>query len=252
LVVDLDLYRPREVRLFGNQPVFLCVGRIAVEKNIKAFLDLDLPGRKVVVGAGPQLDDLKRRYPEVLFTGPKYGEELAEAYASADVFVFPSLTDTFGLVLLEALACGVPVAAYPVSGPKDVLTDPRCGAMGPDLRAAALQALELDRDAAREHALLYSWENSARQFVDNVMAVHHLGLPERRRLLPRWRGRRTAQKGQKKAAQLGGSRAASFSCVSLGDALGDLASTRRWLPARIFSRVRAPTCRTGSTNTLIQ
>ena len=145
--VDLDLYRPRNVRRFGEQPVFLYVGRVAVEKNIKAFLDLDLPGRKVVVGGGPQLDKLRRLYPDVLFTGSKQGEELAEAYASADVFVFPSLTDTFGLVLLEALASGVPVAAFPVSGPKDVLTDPRCGAVGPDLQAAALQALELDRGA---------------------------------------------------------------------------------------------------------
>lgn len=230
--VDLELYRPRDVRLFGDEPVFLYVGRISVEKNIKAFLDLELPGRKVVVGGGPQLNDLKRQYPDVLFTGPKEGEALAEAYASADVFVFPSLTDTFGLVLLEALACGVPVAAYPVSGPKDVLTDPACGVVGPDLQAAALQALDLDREAAREHALLYSWENSAQQFVDNVLSAHNLGLPERRRLLPRLRGRRSARKAKKKkAAQVGGTRAASFSCVSLGDALGNLASTRRWLGA---------------------
>ena len=141
-------------------------------------------------------------------------------------------TDTFGLVLLEALACGVPVAAYPVSGPKDVLTDPACGVVGPDLQAAALQALDLDREAAREHALLYSWENSAQQFVDNVLSAHNLGLPERRRLLPRLRGRRSARKAKKKkAAQVGGTRAASFSCVSLGDALGDFASTPRWLGA---------------------
>ncbi len=115
--VDTELFRPRNVRLFGDGPVFLYVGRIAVEKNIKAFLDLDLPGRKVLVGGGPQADELKRRYPEALFTGPREGEALAEAYASADVFVFPSLTDTFGLVLLEALASGVPVAAYPAPGP---------------------------------------------------------------------------------------------------------------------------------------
>jgi glycosyltransferase involved in cell wall biosynthesis len=202
--VDLDLYRPRNVRRFGEQPVFLYVGRVAVEKNIKAFVDLDLPGRKVVVGGGPQLDKLRRLYPDVLFTGSKQCEELAEAYASADVFVFPSLTDTFGLVLLEALASGVPVAAFPVSGPKDVLTDPRCGVVGPDLQAAALQALELDRGAAREHALLYSWENSARQFIDNVLAAHNLGLPERRRLWPRLRGQRSTQATQKKTARLGG------------------------------------------------
>ena len=144
--VDTELFRPRKVRLFGEQPVFLYVGRIAVEKNIKAFLDLDLPGRKVLVGGGPQARELGRLYPDAIFTGPREGEELAEAYASADVFVFPSLTDTFGLVLLEALACGVPVAAYPVSGPKDVLTDPEAGVLSLDLREAALQALVLRRE----------------------------------------------------------------------------------------------------------
>jgi len=239
--VDVDLFRPRNVRLFGEQPVFLYVGRVAVEKNIKAFLDLDLPGRKVVVGSGPQAAELERRYPDVLFTGPKEGEALAEAYASADVFVFPSLTDTFGLVLLEALACGVPVAAYPVCGPKDVITDPAAGVLDADLQAAALKALTLDREAARAHALNYSWENSAREFVENVLAAHNLGLPERRRLLPRLRGRRP---GIKKTARLGGNRAVSFSCVSLGDALGELASTRRWLGARGFSRGGMLTCRT--------
>ncbi len=246
--VDLELYRPRSVRLFGEQPVFLYVGRIAVEKNIKAFLDLDLPGRKVVVGSGPLATVLQRRYPDVLFTGPKEGEALAEAYASADVFVFPSLTDTFGLVLLEALASGVPVAAFPVSGPKDVLTDPRCAVMDTDLQAAAIQALKLDRDAAREHALLYSWENSTRQFVDNVLAAHNLGLPERRRLLPRLRRRRSPNK---KTARSGGDRAVSFSCVSLGDALGEFASTQRWLAARAFSRGGRPTCRTLRDKSLI-
>jgi glycosyltransferase involved in cell wall biosynthesis len=239
--VDVDLFRPRNVRLFGEKPVFLYVGRVAVEKNIKAFLDLDLPGRKVVVGSGPQAAELERRYPDVLFTGPKEGEALAEAYASADVFVFPSLTDTFGLVLLEALACGVPVAAYPVCGPKDVITDPTAGVLDADLQAAALKALTLDREAARAHALNYSWENSAREFVENVLAAHNLGLPERRRLLPRLRGRRP---GIKKTARLGGNRAVSFSCVSLGDALGEVASTRRWLGARGFSRGGMLTCRT--------
>jgi glycosyltransferase involved in cell wall biosynthesis len=178
--VDTELFKPRNVRLFGEPPVFLYVGRIAVEKNIKAFLDLDLPGRKVLVGSGPQLDELKRAYPDALFVAPRHGEALAEAYASADVFVFPSLTDTFGLVMLEALACGVPVAAFPVSGPKDVLTDPKAGVLGTDLREAALKALKLDRNAARAHALTYSWENSARQFIENTMAAHNLGLPKRR------------------------------------------------------------------------
>ena len=117
-----------------------------------------------------------------------------EAYASGDVFVFPSLTDTFGLVLLEALACGVPVAAYPVHGPKDVLTDPASGVLDNDLRAAALKALKLSREAARDHALNFSWENSAQQFLDNVLIAHNLGLPERRRLLTRLRPKRLVRK----------------------------------------------------------
>jgi glycosyltransferase involved in cell wall biosynthesis len=224
--VDIELFRPRKVRLFGKAPVFLYVGRIAVEKNIKAFLDLDLPGRKVLVGSGPQARELERLYPDALFTGPKHGEDLAQAYASADVFVFPSLTDTFGLVLLEALASGVPVAAYPVSGPKDVLTDPEAGVLSLDLREAALQALHLRREAARAHALRYSWENSARQFIENMLAAHNLGLPEKRARFRRWRGKRSAQK---KTARLGGNRAVSFSCVSLGDALGEIASSQKWL-----------------------
>ena len=232
--VDTGLFRPRKSRLFGEGPIFLYVGRIAIEKNIKAFLDLDLPGRKVLIGVGPQLPELQRLYPDALFAGHREGEALAEAYASADVFVFPSLTDTFGLVLLEALASGVPVAAFPVSGPKDVITDPRAGVLGEDLREAALAALKLDRAAARAHALTYSWENSARQFIENVMAAHNLGLPKRRALLRRWRGKGA----QKKAARLGGNRAASLSCVSLGDALGELASPMKWLAGQKVSRGR--------------
>jgi 1,2-diacylglycerol 3-alpha-glucosyltransferase/glucuronosyltransferase len=226
--VDTELFRPRNVRLFGDGPVFLYVGRIAVEKNIKAFLDLDLPGRKVLVGSGPQAEELKRLYPDALFAGPHEGEALAQAYASADVFVFPSLTDTFGLVLLEALASGVPVAAYPAPGPLDVITDQRAGVLSNDLRAAALSALELDAGAARAHALRYSWENSARQFIENVLTAHNLGLPKR---TARFRLRRGKRDTQKKTARLGGNRAVSFSCVSLGDALGELASPQRWLPA---------------------
>ena len=139
------------------------------------------------------------------------------------MFVFPSLTDTFGLVLLEALASGVPVAAYPAPGPIDVITDPRAGVLNDDLRAAALGALALDPVAARAHALRYSWENSARQFIENVLAAHNLGLPARRARLRPWR--------QKKTARLGGNRAVLFSCVSLGDAMGDIASSQRWLAA---------------------
>ena len=152
--------------------------------------------------------------------GPWQGEELAHAYASADVFVFASLTDTFGLVLLEALASGVPVAAFPVSGPKDVLIEPGVGAMDWDLQAASLAALTLDRRAARAHALRYSWENSARQFIDNVLIAHQSAACPSGGPLRRWRGKRANR--QKKTARLGGNRAVSFSCVSLGDALGDI------------------------------
>ncbi len=234
--VDTELFRPRNVRLFGEKPVFLYVGRIAVEKNVKAFLDLDLPGRKVLVGGGPQASELERLYPDALFTGPKHGEDLAEAYASADVFVFPSLTDTFGLVLLEALASGVPVAAYPASGPRDVLTDPRVGVLSSDLREAALRALDLDRDAARAHALLYSWENSARQFIENMLIAHNMGLPDKRARFRRWRQKRTEQKKQKKTARLGGNRAVHSHASVWGTLWGNFASSLRWLATCLVSR----------------
>jgi glycosyltransferase involved in cell wall biosynthesis len=165
--VDLDLFKPRPVDRFGlPRPLFLYAGRVAVEKNLDAFLSLDLPGSKAVVGGGPQLDELKQRYPNVVFTGPKFGVDLAEHYASADVFVFPSLTDTFGNVLLEALACGVPVAAYNVMGPKDVVANGSVGILGADLKEAALSALSLDRAACRAHAEQFSWSACARRFRD--------------------------------------------------------------------------------------
>jgi glycosyltransferase involved in cell wall biosynthesis len=171
--VDLSLFQPYPRSDFSDlpQPVFIYIGRVAVEKNIGAFLDLDLPGSKVVVGGGPQLDSLKAAYPGVRFTGPRFGEELARSYASADVFVFPSLTDTFGLVILESLACGTPVAAYPVTGPKDVLAGAaeRVGGVDADLRAAALAALEADRSACRVHAERFSWRSCAEMFVGNLV-----------------------------------------------------------------------------------
>jgi glycosyltransferase involved in cell wall biosynthesis len=172
--VDLSLFRPEPREHFGvPRPVFLYVGRVAIEKNIRAFLDLDLPGSKVVVGGGPQLATLQREYPGVTFTGPRFGEQLARSYAGADVFVFPSLTDTFGLVLLEALACGTPVAAYPVTGPRDVLagTEGRVGAVDADLRAACLRALEADRDACRAHAERYSWRACAELFLSYLVPL---------------------------------------------------------------------------------
>ncbi len=168
--VDGTLFRPREgARLPFPGPIFLYVGRIAVEKNLEAFLALDLPGSKVVVGDGPDLGRLKSVYPDVHFLGVMTGEDLAKAYAGADVFVFPSRTDTFGMVLLEALAAGLPVAAYPVPGPLDVIGPAPVGVLDEDLRTAALAALEIPRERCRAFALEHSWEASARQFVDNVV-----------------------------------------------------------------------------------
>jgi glycosyltransferase involved in cell wall biosynthesis len=172
--VDLSLFKPEPREDWDvPRPVFLYVGRVAVEKNITAFLDLALPGSKVVVGGGPQLASLQRDYPKALFTGPRYGEALARAYAGADVFVFPSLTDTFGLVLLESLACGTPVAAYPVTGPKDVLADAagKVGAVNADLRLAALEALQADRAACRAHAERFSWRACAEIFLSHLVPM---------------------------------------------------------------------------------
>lgn len=175
--VDTDLFRPRSraeiarlaPRLAGvAEPVFLYVGRVAVEKNVEAFLAADLPGVKAVVGDGPQLAELQKRYPDAIFTGAKAGEELAAHYAAASVFVFPSRTDTFGLVLLEALASGLPVAAYPVPGPLDVIGEAPVGVLSADLASAARAALAIPRDRCRVHALGFSWQASAEQFLANL------------------------------------------------------------------------------------
>ena len=164
--VDLARFAPEGPRAFqSKKPVFMYVGRVAIEKNLEAFLDLDLPGEKWIVGGGPQLAQLKRRYPDAHFAGAKAHHELAAWYRSADVFVFPSRTDTFGLVLLEALACGVPVAAYPVPGPKDVIGRSRAGALDEDLWSAAMAALELGAGSAREHAMQFSWQRVAQMFA---------------------------------------------------------------------------------------
>lgn len=171
--VDTHLFRPRDARLtLGGGPVFLTVSRLAVEKNIAAFLALDLPGTKVVVGDGPARRDLEARFPDTVFLGALSGEALAQVYASADVFVFPSLTDTFGIVMLEALASGLPIAAYPVTGPSDIVGDTGCGVLDWDLRLAALAALSISRDACRTAAEGYTWEASARQFFGNIRRAH--------------------------------------------------------------------------------
>jgi len=170
--VDLGLFRPRERGTLNlPRPVFLYVGRVAVEKNIEAFLSLDLPGTKVVVGDGPQRAALERRFPDAHFLGAKFGEELASAYAEADVFVFPSLTDTFGLVIVEALACGTPVAAYPVTGPKDVIDGAPVGVLDNDLGAAALAALGIDRAACRRFAEGFSWRRTAEMLLERLAPI---------------------------------------------------------------------------------
>jgi glycosyltransferase involved in cell wall biosynthesis len=146
-------------------------GRVAVEKNIEAFLDLRLPGSKVVVGRGPALDELRKRYQDVRFLGLLEGKNLAAHLAAADVFVFPSKTDTFGVVQLEALACGTPVAAFPVTGPKDVIGGAPVGILSDDLRRACIDALQLSRTECRNFALTRSWDVSAGQFVGHLKNI---------------------------------------------------------------------------------
>jgi glycosyltransferase involved in cell wall biosynthesis len=183
--VDVDLFRPdRAIDLGFPRPIFMSVGRVAVEKNLPAFLSLDLPGTKVVIGAGPQEAELKRRFPSVKFLGQLDNGILAAHLAAADVFVFPSLTDTFGIVQLEALASGVPIAAFPVTGPKDVISDNPIGVLNDDLRAACMQALWISREACREFALRYSWENSARQFIGHAHKVAVGGAREPEPAMP--------------------------------------------------------------------
>jgi glycosyltransferase involved in cell wall biosynthesis len=170
--VDIDLFSPaRAIALDFARPIFMTVGRVAVEKNLQAFLSLDLPGTKIVIGTGPAEAKLKQSFPHTKFLGPLENGILAAHLAAADVFVFPSRTDTFGIVQLEALASGVPVAAFPVTGPKDVVGNRPIGVLDEDLGRACMAALRLSRDACRKFALDYSWENSARQFLSHVRRV---------------------------------------------------------------------------------
>ena len=181
--VNTELFHPDSpAKLDLPGPIFMTMGRVAVEKNLEAFLSLDLPGTKVVVGDGPQKAALEKKYPDAVFLGEKKGADLTAHLAAADVFVFPSLTDTFGVVQLEALACGTPVAAFPVTGPKDVIADHPIGALDWDLRSACLRALTMSREACRNFALGRSWENSARQFIGNLAALQpsRVKLPARR------------------------------------------------------------------------
>ena len=170
--VDVQLFRPRnEVALDLPRPIAVYLGRVAVEKNIEEFLKLDLPGTKLVIGDGPARVALQSKYPDVKFVGYKFGEELAAHMAACDVMVFPSRTDTFGLVLLEAMACGVSVAAYPVTGPIDVVREGVTGVLSNDLQAATIAALKMDRTACRDHALKYTWEHATAQFFTNLAQI---------------------------------------------------------------------------------
>ena len=174
-------FSPEDVYAGLPRPVFVNVGRVAVEKNIGAFLELDLPGSKVVVGAGPQLEQLKRKFPDVHFLGAKFDDELARYFADANVFVFPSKTDTFGLVILEAMATGTPVAAFPVTGPIDIIPGSGAGVVNEDLRQACLDCLNIERALASAHAQNYSWETVTDIFYDYLTPEYE---PNARR---RWR-----------------------------------------------------------------
>jgi 1,2-diacylglycerol 3-alpha-glucosyltransferase/glucuronosyltransferase len=186
--VDTNLFHPSKRGIDGGvfkhlpRPIFSYVGRVAVEKNIAAFLRLDLPGTKVVVGDGPAREELHRKYPEVVFAGSRFGEELARYYADSDVFVFPSFTDTFGLVILEAMAAGTPVAAFVAPGPKDIIPGSNAGVVDDDLRKACLEALKCERAVARAYAEKYSWRACAEEFVRNL---DPLPKPEKKRFWKR-------------------------------------------------------------------
>lgn len=178
--VDTERFKPRANSAVEHpRPLSMYVGRVAIEKNLEDFLNLDIPGTKMVVGDGPALSKLQKNYPEAVFTGFQTGDTLAEIMASADVFVFPSKTDTFGIVMLDALASGVPVAAYPVQGPVDVLLNDETGCMRTDLHDAFHAALKLDKARCRQHALEYSWQNCSAQFLHNLVPVKPSAHAER-------------------------------------------------------------------------
>lgn len=171
--VDTEVFRPGPTDFAAElpRPIFMYVGRVAVEKNLPAFLGLDLPGSKVVVGDGPAREGLIKRFPDAHFRIVNGDEELGRAFRAADVFVFPSRTDTFGLVMLEALASGVPVAAFPVTGPLDVLAGAPVGVLDEDLRAAALRALTILPEECRRHACRFSWSRVAAEFLSRLRPI---------------------------------------------------------------------------------
>lgn len=168
--VDTELFRPgNPASIQDERPVWIYVGRVAVEKSIEDFLALELPGTKYVVGDGPMRAELERRYPAARFTGYRFGMDLAELMGAADVFVFPSRTDTFGIVMLDAMACGLPVAAYPVVGPIDLVEHGKTGYLSENLREAAMAALSLDRRHCLDFARRHSWQLATEQFIDNLV-----------------------------------------------------------------------------------
>jgi glycosyltransferase involved in cell wall biosynthesis len=183
--VDQTLFHPRSEPVYNlPRPIYLNVGRVAVEKNLEAFLALDLPGSKVVIGDGPNLEQLRRKYPDVHFLGSKVGQDLARHYADADVFVFPSRTDTFGNVVIEALASGLPVAAYPVMGPIDIIGDSGAGILSQDLREAAIAALDIPKETALARARDFTWAGTTRQFLDNVIEAQSRRTDKGRTMKP--------------------------------------------------------------------
>jgi len=169
--VDTEMFRPRSKEFLSfPRPIAAYVGRIAVEKNVDAFLKMPWKGTKLVIGDGPERARLQAQYPDAVYAGFRFREDLARHLAAADILVFPSLTDTFGLVNLEAMACGVPVAAFPVTGPIDVVQDGVTGALDWDLAKAAERALSIDPRACRERALRSSWDGCTREFEQNLVA----------------------------------------------------------------------------------
>lgn len=186
--VDTELFRPRDKAFLDlPRPIAAYVGRVAVEKNVDAFLGMPWTGTKLVIGDGPELPRLRAQYPNAVYAGYQFGEDLAKHVAASDVLVFPSLTDTFGLVNLEAMACGVPVAAYPVTGPIDVIDNGVTGVLDQDLAKAAIQALTLDPRACRARAERSGWDTCTREFEANLVACTEHGavragpFPERAR-----------------------------------------------------------------------
>ena len=174
--VDTEMFKPQPKDFLDlPRPLAACVGRVAIEKNIEAFLKMPWSGGKIVIGDGPERARLQALYPDVTFTGYRFQEDLARHLAAADIMVFPSRTDTFGLVNLEAMACGVPVAAYPVTGPIDVIEDGVTGALDEDLGRAALRALRLDPEACRNYALQYGWDVITREFESNLVPCNSAG-----------------------------------------------------------------------------